>query len=828
MSGTERFDCRNEHRLRVLKESTFAGTPNAVEYVEVRDSDEPVTALRQRTLYVRAVRTLPAPGAADEIRPANVSITGGDRIAAVPVTWSVRADASGAAIPSGVTPADWAALVAGVDEPDHVLVVRTEQRGDFSTYTLALVLAGSTVPLTGFDAELSTVALRFKVECPTDLDCAPADGCLPDPVGGRPRIDYLAKDYTGFRRVMLERLSQLSPSWSERSSADVGITLVELLAYAADELSWRQDAVATEAYLGTARSRVSLRRHARLVDYRMHEGCSARALVRVRTTAANANLPKDTLMFTRVEGAGPTVGVGSAELATALLAHPEVFLSCEHALLHQDCYEMELYGWGDPEACLPKGATSATLVGRPDLAVGDLVVLAETASPDSGLVVDADPGHRYAVRLTEVHPDVDPAGGLFGSPPALTPQQVTRIAWHTDDALPAAMPLFHVETATATAAAWGNIVLVDHGRPVVGEVVDPDRPRLARAPLAYVVTAPPPSTSATATLSGFEPREALPGIRLTGTHLAIPTPWQPMADLFASSRTDPHFVVERESDLDARIRFGDNRHGKRPEEGTTFVADYRLGGGVAGNVGAESIAHIATNNPTITAVVNPLPAVGGTDPESPDEVRRDAPQAFMVQERAVTPADYSEMSRRMGAVQAAATTFRWTGSWHTVFVTADREGGAAVDPTFEDDLRGWLEKYRMAGYDLEVDVPVYVPLEIDVLVCVERHVLRSDVAAIARDVLSAGTTPDGGLGLFHPDRLTFGTPVYLSSIHSALHAIEGVESVTVQTFQRLGQPLTSGLDSGVLPMQRREIARLDNDPNFPERGQLTILTGGGR
>jgi hypothetical protein len=107
-------------------------------------------------------------------------------------------------------------------------------------------------------------------------------------------------------------------------------------------------------------------------------------------------------------------------------------------------------------------------------------------------------------------------------------------------------------------------------------------------------------------------------------------------------------------------------------------------------------------------------------------------------------------------------------------------------------------------------------------------VLRSDVAAIARDVLSAGTTPDGGLGLFHPDRLTFGTPVYLSSIHSALHAIEGVESVTVQTFQRLGQPLTSGLDSGVLPMQRREIARLDNDPNFPERGQLTILTGGGR
>ena len=828
MSGAERFDCRNDHRLRVLKESTFAGTPNAIEYVEVRDSDEPVTALRQRTLFVRTVRLLPASGAPNEIKPANVSITGGDRVARVPVEWAARADASGAGIPTGVPPADWAALVADVDEPDHVLVVRTELRGDFSTYTLALVLAGSTVPLTGFDAELSTVALRFKVECPTDLDCAPADWCPPDEVGDRPRIDYLAKDFTGFRRVMLERLSQLSPSWSERSSADLGITLVELLAYAADELSWRQDAVATEAYLGTARSRVSLRRHARLVDYRMHEGCSARALVRVTTTAANANLPQGTLMFTQVEGVGQTVGVGSAELAAALLAQPEVFMTCEPAVLHQDCNEMELYGWGDPDACLAKGATTATIAGLPDLAVGNVVVLAETASPESGLAVDRDPDHRYAVRLTEVVPDVDPAGGLFDSPPTLTSKPVTRVAWHPDDALPGALRLFHSETAAPTAAAWGNIVLVDHGRPVLGEVVDPDDPRLTRAPLAYVVPAPPPTASATSTLTGSDPRLALPAIELTGTHLTIATPWRPMADLFASSRIDPHFVVERESDLDARIRFGDNRHGKRPEEGTTFVAEYRLGGGVSGNVGAESIRHVATGNAAIVEVVNPLPAAGGSDPESPEEVRRDAPRAFMVQERAVTPADYSEMAQRMGAVQAAETTFRWTGSWHTVFVTADRTGGVAIDATFEEDLRSWLEKYRMAGYDLEVDVPVYVPLEIDVLVCVERHVLRSDIAAIARDVLSAGTNPDGTLGLFHPDRLTFGTPVYLSSIHSALHAIEGVESVTVETFERLGQPLTSGLDSGVLTMQRREIARLDNDPNFPERGQLTIRTGGGR
>ena len=51
------------------------------------------------------------------------------------------------------------------------------------------------------------------------------------------------------------------------------MTMVELLAYAGDLLHYRLDAVATEAFLDTARLRTSVRRHARLVDYRMHDGC---------------------------------------------------------------------------------------------------------------------------------------------------------------------------------------------------------------------------------------------------------------------------------------------------------------------------------------------------------------------------------------------------------------------------------------------------------------------------------------------------------------------------------------------------------------------------
>jgi hypothetical protein len=163
-----------------------------------------------------------------------------------------------------------------------------------------------------------------------------------------------------------------------------------------------------------------------------------------------------------------------------------------------------------------------------------------------------------------------------------------------------------------------------------------------------------------------------------------------------------------------------------------------------------------------------------------------------------------------------------------VFVTADRFSGQAVDTSFAGGVKQWLEPYRMAGYDLEVDSPVFVALEIAISVCAGAHHERADVAEAVLQVLGTGTLPGGGRGLFHPDNLTFGQPVYLSAVYAAVQAVPGVDSLQVVTFQRLRRPETSGLDAGVLDMGRLEIARLDNDPNFPERGLLTVTVGGGR
>jgi hypothetical protein len=904
--SVERYTCCDDRRLRAVKE---AGVLNGIEYVEVYDSEAP-PGLRQLALLVRLLE--PAPGLTPET---NVEITGGERIRTVAA--------------STPTPAEATLLMAGVDDPSTVLLVRTDSTGDFSTYTLRLVAGGgSEEPPAGFDPMLVSVDFSFKVECPSDFDCGPACECAPEPVE-QPSIDYLAKDYDGFRRLMLDRMSLIAPDWTERTSADAGIALVELLAYVADELSYRQDAVATEAYLGTARRRTSLRRLARLVDYTVHEGSNARAWVRMFVAGEGVAVEAHTALLTRVPDIPDVLEPGGPEHREALAAGAQTFESLEPEVLYASHARFDFWTWGGAGCCLPKGATSASLVGdHPELKAGDVLVLVEVAGPVTGRPEDADPAKRAAVRLTSVVSSSDPSGGLFADPPTNAAVAITEIAWDAADAL--AFPLcISVEEhpGLVVGEAWGNIVLADHGRTIeaedLGEVpppvltaVEPEscdpcehrelepvpirfRPTLANAPVTQARAAPlveaargvlPPALAAdlaaltfspglhdfllergfrftagpavvrsgdeafsvsdgvtvavlrvdgttlivysrppaaTATIAS-DPRAAGPSISLEGTLLGAAEPWTSEVDLLGSDGDAAEFVVEVETDGSATLRFGDGTHGRRPETGTVFTATYRVGNGVAGNVGAGALAHVVTLNGAISGATNPLAAAGGVDPERADAVRRDAPEAYLVQERAVTAADYASVSERDQDVQRAAATFRWTGSWHTVFVTADRIGGTAVDAPFKAELCDFLEPYRMAGYDLEVDGPRFVPLEVGLLVCCEPDYFRAHVQAAVLDVLSSRVRADASLGFFHPDRFTFGGPVYLSAIVAAAQGVEGVQSVTPLVFQRQRDDASSALDTGVLTMDRLEIARLDDDPSFPEHGVLELTMGGGK
>jgi hypothetical protein len=108
------------------------------------------------------------------------------------------------------------------------------------------------------------------------------------------------------------------------------------------------------------------------------------------------------------------------------------------------------------------------------------------------------------------------------------------------------------------------------------------------------------------------------------------------------------------------------------------------------------------------------------------------------------------------------------------------------------------------------------------------HALRGQVRAALLAVLGSGTLPDGSLGLFHPDRLSFGEAIRASRIVAAAEAVAGVESVQVTALQRLFEGDGGELDAGTLKLRALEIAELDNDPARPENGRLVLELRGGR
>lgn len=265
--------CRDDRRRTALRED---GRLNGIDYIEVESGKA-----GQTELHVFLLGSLPPADAAPWLDEHNITIEGGRVV-------------------TGLKVIDVQYHNAADDERDDRIVMTLDQAGDRSIYLLRLSGTDER-PLDDLDPRYATAQFSFTPDSPAELDCLIVPACLPEP-SQAPDLNYLAKDYASFRQLLLDRLAVTLPGWRDHQSPDLYLTIIEVLAYHADHLSYAQDAVATEAYLDTARLRTSVRRHVRLVDYSMHEGCNARAWVYLEVDG-NPHVRADQIQFlTRPEG----------------------------------------------------------------------------------------------------------------------------------------------------------------------------------------------------------------------------------------------------------------------------------------------------------------------------------------------------------------------------------------------------------------------------------------------------------------------------------------------------------------------------------------------
>ncbi|WP_229852700.1 putative baseplate assembly protein [Streptomyces albospinus] len=424
-------------------------------------------------------------------------------------------------------------------------------------------------------------------------------------------------------------------------------------------------------------------------------------------------------------------------------------------------------------------------------------------------------GLKVLERLELVRHPVRALRELLHRSPQLLGGKLRRLAVLTARAR--AGTVLDARTAWEIAHTWG---------PGYASGLDPAEPVL-HGPAAAVVQ---------------DPREALPAVRLTeaecagGDGAAV---WLPRRDLLGSGARERHFVGELEDDGRLALRFGDGRYGARPAPGGRLTLHYRLGGGTAGNVGAEAIGHLVLRRAPqeseaaaplpVAGVRNPLPAVGGTEPEPVEQVRQLAPLDLRrTRLRAVTAEDYAALASGLPGVQRAAAEIRWTGGGQEAQVAVDAYGTEEPPAALLDAVAYALEGYRRIGHDLVVQPARMVPVDIALEVCAEPGHQHGQILAELSRVLGNRALPGGRLGFFHPDALTFGEPVRQSRLVAVAAAVPGVRSVAVTRLRRLFHEDQGELEAGVLRLGPLEIARCDNDPDRPENGRLVIELGGGR
>jgi hypothetical protein len=761
--------------------------------------------------------------------------------------------------------------------------------GDYSTYTLGV--SASAVPASLFDPLFSEIRFKFRPGC-FNNNCAPEwDPALPP--FDEPVIDYLAKDYNSFRQTMITAMSQRVPEWEATSEADLDMVIAELFSVAADELSDYQDRVMNEAYLASSRKRVSIARHSRLMDYHIHQGSQASTWLALEIGHDGAGQKS----FELKPGLHVWTGATEEKSTVDFLSKYE-----STQVVHQYLNSMMLYSWpstsgSDTITTLKAGSTRADLKLYQRLYPGDSLapieittqaaadeirdlirtgrvrqlLIQEHLNPKTGFRPGRNPAKRQLVRLI-------PSGAESVLDP-ITNEWMVRVRWDKRDALqqdycfhvdcPANEPGLAQGEVEFVSLFHGNLIEVFHGLQQTtifreeGEELsnNPLAPlefhyertrfgesarwgvicRLPEVALAYMQTKP----------GGLVPPVSTLKIDVLAPGAAVDT-WDEVPSFIHSddsSENGDHFVVETDENRRSVIRFGNGRNGRELPDGSVITCTYQHGLPLDGNVGYDRIVNFdpvtVTTDPAAPALTlrrcwNPFDVTNGIDREPVATIIRRVPEAYRYRQlRAVTLADYVARAEEIEGVSRAAARYAWTGSWRTVRVTIDPVGTNELSYELRKTVADYLNAVRLIGEDLEIRPPIFVPLEIKVVLCAEPDVWAEDIRFVLEQEFSTGWTPDGRKGFFHPDLWTFGQPLYASQIIGRAMQVRGVEhavgqKVGVGPAEKTISVSIKRRNSTVLPtdsltqLNYNEIIQVMNDPDHLEQGTIVFDVKGGR
>ncbi len=171
------------------------------------------------------------------------------------------------------------------------------------------------------------------------------------------------------------------------------------------------------------------------------------------------------------------------------------------------------------------------------------------------------------------------------------------------------------------------------------------------------------------------PTGRLSTLQVTANQVA----WTEVPSLYNQPPTAQLFATLNEPGGHTEVLFGDGVEGARLPTGQNNIqAFYRVGSGLAGNVGAGSITTLVDRPLGVSGVTNPMAATGGQDPQSVNDIRANAPLSVLTLGRAVSIVDYQNFAASFAGIAKAYAIWIPSGAGRGVFVTVAGAGGSAM------------------------------------------------------------------------------------------------------------------------------------------------------
>ena len=248
------------------------------------------------------------------------------------------------------------------------------------------------------------------------------------------------------------------------------------------------------------------------------------------------------------------------------------------------------------------------------------------------------------------------------------------------------------------------------------------------------------------------------------------------------------------------VIFGDGVGGAIPNKYEAVRAVYTVGGGSVGNVPINTLTNInlipglsesqTTALSADVAITNLEAAIGGSDPESTDLIRINAPLALRSGNRAVTLQDYASLSLSVQNVgKANATASTWTSV--TVYLapvrlSTDTDLAPGLDdvgsPTIEftnlsSSVLSYLLDKVLLGTTVTIQPPTYVDANITIQYSKSPQYTTTEVETALKTKL---LTNYGYNGMYFEDT------IYPQDIESVLRTVPGVNNVILTQLYRYG------------------------------------------